>query len=320
MKHRTLTKKFAIFSLIYISLGCCPIVASNPFTPVEKSDLNSFRLTHHEPLTLTPDDSSIGFELNFRFGQNTSVTVRLNESESITLHLSDKKVNHDLSDPFYLLEITSNGKVSSSYIFDRIGIPNNFAAIKLINGELFLGNRTLHKICDLKSDISKLTITAKGDATLCRTILFLPPWRPEIIQLTNPECEGPESPEMHGDSTMVTKYSNLWDLLDEDLDLSYSMLGGNYTLASLETGDTIKLIYLSGARIYSDLWKPGMIKGIATKTERGGAYDLYWIDAEFDDSVSRAYLTIDGNIMTMTFPYDNATIQFKRREKTVKKP
>lgn len=266
--------------------------AADPFTPVAKCDLTHRQLGDQERVNYTFEPDAIGFELNLSFKQNTSVGIELGNGNSLTLHLSDKKVNHDPTDPFYIIDI-GQANHAESYKFENIGAPNNFVALKFINGELSLGNRKLEKIGEFDLPMSRLSLSAAGEATLTRMIVFYPPWRPGIADWS---C------------------SEKWSLMDEEIDLDYSMLGGDYELATVTEGDTIKLIYLSGATIYPDEWKTGMLKGVATKSNVDSTYNLRWIDAEFDNGTQRAYLKIEGNIMTLSFPYDNATLRFIRKK------
>lgn len=267
--------------------------AADPFAPVAKCDLTTHQLCGQESVSYTFEPEAIGFEVNLSFKQNTSIEIDLGNSNSLTLHLSDKKVNHDPSDPFYILEVNRAGHQPLSYKFENIGTPNNFVALKFINGELSLGNRKLEKVGDFELPLSEFLIAALGNATLTRMIVFYPPWRPEIEEGFSRET---------------------WTMMDEEIDLDYSMIGGNYELATINEGDTIKLIYLSGATIYPDEWKPGMLKGVATKSNVNSTYNLRWIDAEFDDGAHRAYMKIEGDIMTLSFPYGNATLHFVRKK------
>lgn len=107
----------------------------------------------------------------------------------------------------------------------------------------------------------------------------------------------------------------VYSLFDYEHDDSYAKLGGQYRVAILSgEGNEHEVLYLSGARVYSDVWRPGMRKAILKASPFGNIYDVEWIDGEgavMNSDIKADYEPL-AKILTIRFPYQNAILRFKK--------
>lgn len=246
-----------------------------------------------------------GFEFDFKYGSNSAATITINDSVSLTIHMTDKYVNADIQNPFFQIEIISGGKKHESVIFEPKEMKRDFLALRILDNVLSLGVEKFEKEVEFPhvTDIESVSVKAVGKVSILRSIIYTPSWRPEIV-------EGFESVEHIREMVADNENIHIWQFFDEEIDLKYSMLGGEYTLATFNDNGDIDLIYVSGAKIYPGEWHCGMLKAVATPTAVSGVYNLKWTDAEFNNDVYRAFMKIEGNVMELTFPYDSAKLRF----------
>lgn len=110
-------------------------------------------------------------------------------------------------------------------------------------------------------------------------------------------------------------YKDIWQFIDEEIDLDYSRRGGKYRLASHEDKNgNITLYYLDGANVNSAEWKRGMIKALLVPSPLAGNYDVVWYDAFLKPINSDANAYFNENILTISFPYEKATLRFVKTE------
>ncbi|MCM1076849.1 MAG: hypothetical protein NC411_05770 [Bacteroides sp.] len=104
-----------------------------------------------------------------------------------------------------------------------------------------------------------------------------------------------------------------WQFLDRENDPRYARPGGRYMLATVKSDDGYDIIYVDGADIRRDQWKPMMLKGHLGSTIFLDHYDLRWIDSTFDmiDRDIHASIT-DGSILTLSFPLLKTTLRFSK--------
>lgn len=114
--------------------------------------------------------------------------------------------------------------------------------------------------------------------------------------------------------------AGVWRYLDRDNDPAWSRPGGKYTLgivADENEKDKWTIVYLGGAVTNSDKWNPGMRKGSLKGSGFLRDFDLEWIDAMYgvlgEDDECSAALSDDGQILTLRFPLDKATLRFARK-------
>lgn len=117
----------------------------------------------------------------------------------------------------------------------------------------------------------------------------------------------------------VSGVAGLWQYFDRDTDDRYLRSGGNYTLAVIpsESGDEFNIVYVSGAKVNSLKWEPGMLKGKLKGSGFINSWTLEAIDASFRpiDGENHASMTQDGAILTLTFPELKSILRFRRLTK-----
>lgn len=94
----------------------------------------------------------------------------------------------------------------------------------------------------------------------------------------------------------------VWEYFDST-ETKSARLGGAYRLGLMKTDDGYNLIYLSGARVNADAWKPGMCKARLTATPYQGYFLLEWIDATGRPLPGENYATLDSMSRTLTLEF-----------------
>lgn len=124
----------------------------------------------------------------------------------------------------------------------------------------------------------------------------------------------------------------LWRHLDRDHDERMARPGGEYTLLVRPSATVgYDIVYQSGARVNSNFWHRGMLKGHLLESAVAGQYDLLWFDAaglpltnaeplpaDVTASADRwphnsGYAVLSpGNpsVLTLTFPLLKSTIRY----------
>ncbi|MDE6279708.1 MAG: hypothetical protein K2M05_07015 [Paramuribaculum sp.] len=114
----------------------------------------------------------------------------------------------------------------------------------------------------------------------------------------------------------VSGVAGLWQYFDRDTDDRYLRTGGNYTLAVIPTlsANEYDIVYVSGAKVNSLKWLPGMLKGKLLGNGFINSWTLEAVDASFHDmeGENHASMTQDGAILTLTFPELKSTLRFRR--------
>lgn len=296
-----INRLYAASILMAIAIGARAI---DPLKPVGVTDMTEITVTGSKPHTFAIPDMTTAFEIGIRFPSNCNVTISCPDSITIVAHLSDKVVNSEpLSSPFYRFDIYYRGKRRECHEYHINNKTNNFFALKLLDGRIIVGNRRLEKeipVAGLRVADS-ITVSSSRQSAIVRSIIFMPPRLPEYVD----DIRSADDIRQIDDPRQ-----GVWRMIDEQVDTRYGLPGGNYTLGTVADGDTVKIIYLGGAEIYPDFWKPGMLKGVATKGVDGVSYDLQWTDAEFNTDLVRPFMKIDDGTMTLSFPYDSAILKF----------
>lgn len=107
-----------------------------------------------------------------------------------------------------------------------------------------------------------------------------------------------------------------WQYLDRENDPQYARPGGRYLLALVKSDDEeggYDIVYVDGAEVHNESWRPMMLKGRLKPTIFVGHYNLEWIDSTFEpiDRDIHASIT-DGSILTLSFPLLKTTLRFSR--------
>ncbi len=120
-------------------------------------------------------------------------------------------------------------------------------------------------------------------------------------------------------SALMTDYDSdeleLWEYLDSTESKS-ALMGGNYLFGLQDVDGGYDLIYLSGARVNSSAWRPGMRK--ATLRSRGfqNHYSLTWVDSTGRELPGEHYAILDPaeGVLTLTFPAFPLTLRLARKD------
>lgn len=106
-----------------------------------------------------------------------------------------------------------------------------------------------------------------------------------------------------------------WTHLDRENNPAYARPGGTYTLAVVRTpAGTYDILYISGARILADKWKPCMLKGSLVPTIFVGQYTLMWIDSEFEPITEDLSADItDNSVLALRFPLYESVIRLSKQ-------
>ena len=99
-------------------------------------------------------------------------------------------------------------------------------------------------------------------------------------------------------------------ILDRSLNEDLLRLAGDYRLAAVRAEDGYDLIYISGAGIMSDTWKPGMVKARLSPSGIGGVWNVEWLDAmhlPLSKEVKGQY--DESGTLTIQFPYQSSQLR-----------
>lgn len=108
--------------------------------------------------------------------------------------------------------------------------------------------------------------------------------------------------------------TGIWNYLDGENDDLIARNGGRYRLAIIPDGEKgYSVIYLGGAEVKRDSWKPGMIKARLRPTRFTDHYDTVWYDAEMQPIDRDVSATIEQKaILTVYLPALGAKLRFAR--------
>ncbi len=101
--------------------------------------------------------------------------------------------------------------------------------------------------------------------------------------------------------------------LDRQNDSRMAEPGGFYNLALMPSGDSYLIIYLGGAKVESETWSAGMIKGRLTPTPFKPNYNLEWIDSRHETMTGEQFAVLVNNtILELHFPLYETVMRFSR--------
>lgn len=105
-----------------------------------------------------------------------------------------------------------------------------------------------------------------------------------------------------------------WHSFDHSLDDALLKRGGDYRLAIVKTPGGYDILYLDGATVNADAWRPLMLKGRLEHTPTENIYDLIWYDADGAPLSHglKAQRDADTNIITLFFPAQNSQMRLHR--------
>ncbi|MDE7412777.1 MAG: LysE family translocator [Muribaculaceae bacterium] len=108
------------------------------------------------------------------------------------------------------------------------------------------------------------------------------------------------------------KMEGIWKIWDRSLEEDYLRMGGDYECALIENEDGYDLIYLDGARTEARSWRSGMIKARLKKTSFKDIFDVEWIDSSRKKLPDEIKASLDGGILTITFPYQSSVLRLRK--------
>lgn len=314
MKRRLATYLFLAIALSLPS----KTVTHDIVTPIHLSPNDTFTIAQRS----SSENRIIAIETGIALdkGNGTwSISLEFNrEIPSITCTLSVFDRNYGDFDHDKALKIVIRS--GEETIFEKtynknVNLRNGANFIKAASTDntiiISLGNRVLFEAAQIPcpADISSAIVKATDGSTIVRRIVTMEiPHKYSDLDILSIEDARDKI------SRSSDRFESLWQLYDSEIDTDYSRRGGNYILATLRNGNIIEIIYIDGASINPNLWKAGMIKGCLTPTATELDFDLQWFDAEFKDDTKDASASFDPNgvYMTLSFPYDKATLRFIR--------
>ncbi len=107
-------------------------------------------------------------------------------------------------------------------------------------------------------------------------------------------------------------YEGFWTYFDRVTTPGISSIGGYYTIATVASGSTYSIIYISGAQSLAHNWQPLQIKGALTPATFPGAFNLTWIQPSLIPLSYETSATIDGDLLTLSFPHWHTSLRFRR--------
>lgn len=107
-------------------------------------------------------------------------------------------------------------------------------------------------------------------------------------------------------------YEGFWTYYDRVTTPGISSIGGYYTIATVASGSNYSIIYISGAQSLAHNWQPLQIKGSLTPATFPGAFNLTWIQPSLIPLSYETSATIDGDLLTLSFPHWHTSLRFRR--------
>lgn len=266
------------------------------------------------------------FEAGFAAGKKNKVDFGIElhpasaQQPPLTVTLTQKDSNFGEFDHSVFLElqvVEGSNMLHRSTIEKNIGINSdpNFIRLEIYDEGIYIstGKESLTDRVTLPFSgyYDKAKLTAGVDGQFIRMIsayvpdgIFEPSGYADIDEISsallNENRNGP---------------CGIWSLLDYEVEISQSQIGGNYQLAVLpaDGGSSFQIIYISGAKTLSDRWLPGTIKGTLTPTRFAGSFDLQWIDSEGNLLSEGCNARMEGSdILSLDFPLQKSRIRFSK--------
>lgn len=244
--------------------------------------------------------------------ENDSLIVRVKTNEVIGALSSETVVTisaYNSSEPLNKIEINVNDGI------DCFNGNNNWVlSVKDDAARLAGGNRSMKQLLTIPVKIGMITefgFTAYPGA--CLTISDITFIDNSIDNLMSSRWS---DPDYLADYLATSKdpMEGYWVIFDRNLEESLLQLGGDYRLALVkDDGDNYALIYLSGARINENIWKPGMIKASLIPEPFPGIFNVVWYDAQgFPLGKDIKAQTGEGETLTIQFPYQSSSLRLRR--------
>lgn len=107
----------------------------------------------------------------------------------------------------------------------------------------------------------------------------------------------------------------LWEYFEKSTDPARASTGGRYIVATVADGHGgYIMVYVSGAEVESEMWRPMAVKGRMRPTLYTGDFDLDWTDASGREVTGDKYARMSGDRsqLSLEFPELGAVMRFRR--------
>jgi hypothetical protein len=218
------------------------------------------------------------------------------------LHVTVDLDNRQLADKIYDKDISA----TDSPCFFRIERRSGGATISV-------GNRYLNKLLQLPqlSNISIEKASVKSTKNSVTIIRRYARYYPPRLRMSLSDDQLDQLTYLARNLTDIN--GAVWSYIDNQLDTELAGRGGDYRLATVANSDGgYDIVYLSGAVVNNSLWQRGDIKGKMAPSPLSSSYTLTWYDADLNSDYIDAQANIDGDILTLVFPYESAQLRFIR--------
>lgn len=104
----------------------------------------------------------------------------------------------------------------------------------------------------------------------------------------------------------------LWTFYDRTTSPLRTAPNGQYTLATVKASHGYDIVFIRDNEGIPSQWKPLTVKGKLHKCDIPGVFDVTWYDRHRGVVGSRISGVIEGNILTVSFPYYKTALRFNR--------
>lgn len=179
------------------------------------------------------------------------------------------------------------------------------------NLQLFVGDKSLNQVYECRAES---IITGFG--------LFAG-WGARIL-ISDIQTEYDEGPLADRNSNFMEEIEDYlsesedpmegyWTLFDRELEESLIKLGGRYDLVCVKEGEGYVFLYLDGANVNSQNWKPGDLKATLIPTPFSDIYEVEWIDSVKEPMTQDIKAQKgDGDTFSIQFPYQSSKIRLRK--------
>ena len=107
-------------------------------------------------------------------------------------------------------------------------------------------------------------------------------------------------------------HEGLWTFYDRATSPLRAAANGRYVVASVRATDGYELIYIDDLDAIPSPWKPLTVKAVMVPSNVPGVFDVVWFDRSQCEVKPAANAIIDGDIMTVNFPYYKTALRFAK--------